>query len=127
LLFFKRILFSVVTFRLSGMRQLSMLFNPTDSLMASAARASWFQPVSPVIEMPGPSREASAHLPRHSQTEEFGALFLSSVYCAWQLHHRQPEIVDALHDIETPLKVHRLGDIAVRMEQITPQNVLLRR
>lgn len=44
-----------------------------------------------------------------------------------QLDHGQPETVDVLHDFEESIEVHRLGDETVRMVQITPQDVVLRR
>jgi hypothetical protein len=43
-----------------------------------------------------------------------------------QLDYRQPEIIDALYNVEKPLKVHGLGDVAVRMEQITLQDIGVR-
>jgi hypothetical protein len=53
-------------------------------------------------------------------------LFLSSAYFARQLDYRQPEIIDALYNIEKALEVHGLSDIAVRMEQITLQDIGVR-
>src|ERR1700730_9324817 len=44
----------------------------------------------------------------------------------WQLDHRQPEIVDALHNIEESAEVYWLGDVTVRMKQIASQDIRLR-
>jgi hypothetical protein len=44
-----------------------------------------------------------------------------------QLDDGQPEIVDAFYDCEETCEAHRLGDVTIRMELITPQDICLRR
>src|SRR5437870_12055788 len=53
--------------------------------------------------------------------------FCSSLCNGREFDNGQPEIVDSLDDFQELVQVHRLGDVAVGMKLVTPQDVLFSR